>query len=112
MGMPFVQVTNNGTAAAGAQAPYNCDWMESPFECSYSVEIPSGGAATFTVETTLDDVNTVASASVVWNTVTASGTVNATGSLTTPVLFARVNYSAGPTTHPVTFRVIQGMSSR
>jgi hypothetical protein len=108
MAMPWVQ-TVGAASVAGGQSWYSADFMQSPFDAVYSVEGTSSiVSATYNVETTLDDVNVVASPEVF---TVVSGTADATGGL--PFCrFARINVTTGPVGGSITFRILQGMSSR
>ncbi len=109
MAMPWVQ-TVGAASVAGAQSWYSADYMQSPFDATYSVEGTSSVvSATYNVEYTLDDVNVVASPKVF--TVVHATTIDTTGTL--PFCrFARINATTGPSGGTITFRVLQGMSAR
>lgn len=106
----FVQTVPIGSPA-GAQPWFTADWMQSPFSVSWSVEGLGGGpTGTFSIETTQDNVNDVASPVV--NAVTSGATANAQGVLGPgPVWGIRVNFTVGPTA-AVRFLCTQGMTSR
>jgi hypothetical protein len=112
MALRVQTVANVGTGSpAGAQAPYNCDWMQTPFGLSWSVEnLGTAVTGTFSVQQTFDDVNTVAAP--VWTDVVTAATGNANGLITEPIQFLRINVTTGPSGGSITFRTIQGMSSR
>ena len=110
MALPWVQPVAAG-APAGAQIWYMADWMQSPFNSSWSVEGLGGGVSgTYNVEATLDDPNVV-SVPEVFDVVSAQ-TADAFGNIVAPVLAIRVNFTTGPVGGGVTFRVVQGMTSR
>jgi hypothetical protein len=109
MGLPWRQVTNAGTAAAGAQTPYAVDWMQSPMNLGWSVEYGASATGTFKLQQTFDDLQ---STSPTWVDVTTSGTAAANGTITEPITGLRINFSAGPATAAITFVAIQGMTSR
>lgn len=110
MGMPFVQTIAAG-APAGAQAPYSCDWMQSPFGVSWSMEGLGAVTGTYTIEQTMDDLNNSA-ITPVWTSILADLTANAQGNIGTPCTFVRARFTTGPVGGSVRFRCIQGMSSR
>jgi len=110
MGLPYVQ-TIVAAAPAGAQAPYAADWMQSPFDCTWSLEGLGSTTGTYSIEYTMDDVNAVASPT--WTQIVpANQTINRQGQITFPVMFLRVNFSVGPVGGNCTFVVLQGMSAR
>ena len=110
MSNPWVQIVPIG-APAGAQTPYACDWMQSPFAIGWDTEFQASATCTYNVEYTFDDVNTVASP-VWWPAITNGQTAGAQATLTTPCRFLRINATTGPATNTVTFRAIQGQTSR
>lgn len=110
MGLPWVQPVAAG-APAGAQPWYMADWLQSPFNCSWSLKGLGGGVTgTYAVEVTMDDPNIVASPKVF--DVVAGQTADAFGNVAAPVLAMRVNFGTGPVGGGVVFRVVQGMTSR
>lgn len=110
MGNPVRQVitaTGNGT-------PVNMDWFQSPFNATLQVVLPTGATATYTVQTTNDDINDP-TITPIWinDTILVTQTASAQRELTSPCRWVRCNCSAlGGSPAEVIFFVTQGMSSR
>lgn len=110
MSMPWVQ-TVAAAAPAGGQTPYAADWMQSPFQASWSVEGLGGGVTgQYNIEATYDDIN--GGVTPEWFQVRSGQTVDDNGSITQPVMWIRINFTTGPVGGSVKFRVIQGMTAR
>ena len=110
MSLPWVQ-TIVAAAPAGAQTPYGCDWMQAPFNISWKVDGLGTTTGTYSVEYTLDDVNSVTTPT--WTQVVPSlQTANGIGQITFPIRFLRVNFTVGPVGGNCTFTALQGQTSR
>ena len=110
MGNPVRQVitaTGNGT-------PINLDWMQSPFDVTLQVVLPTGATATYTLQETNDDLNNPTITPIWVNDPVLAG-VSATGttSLNSPFRWVRCTVAAlGGSPAQIQFYVTQGMSAR
>jgi len=89
-----ISKTVAGTAVGTAAFIVFPDYFQNPFSMSYVVSIPTG-AATFTLQYTLNRATTVlplwnGSADVVWNTIVSAGTATMTGTISNPVAAIRL----------------------
>lgn len=100
------------SAAARTFDAFMCDWMEAPFNVSWSVEGIGGGVTmTYNVEATLDDLNDT-SITPVWTALVTGLAINESGSVTQPIRALRCKPTGGPAGGSPVFRCIQGMTAR
>jgi hypothetical protein len=110
----YTLITATGTFA------FYPDWIQSPFNLSYAVELAAGTSATYTMSYTLDDVNQQIDhyGSAAWTpiwlpdlTLGGTTTVSAGGYYSFPIRGLRVVVSALSGGN-ARFAVLQGQSSR
>jgi hypothetical protein len=112
MANPVRQIVT-GTAPFNG-TPVNMDWFQSPFDATLQVVLPTGATATYTVQTTNDDINDSTITAIWIDDATLAG-LSASGQrvLTSPCRWVRCNCAAlGGSPKQVQFYVTQGMSSR
>lgn len=109
MGMPAL-LTQNGT---GTSATWTPDWMQVPFNIAIGTIVT--GAAGYSIEFTLDNLDTALSTGVTWYahaTITALS-VNTTGNIQFPVRGLRINLlTAGSINSAVSANFIQATFGR
>ena len=100
--------------ATGTFAHYP-DWLETPFDISYAIELASGTTGTYTVSYSMDDPN-----DATWTPVWIADPTNGSAQTTSQAGYfdnhrirgIRVIFSALGGTASARFVILQGMSSR
>jgi hypothetical protein len=109
MGMPAI-LKQTGVGRSTVWSP---DFFQDPFNIGIGCVV-SGGAATYNIEHTFDDANTIAGGlgSVTWfqNSGITGATANANGNYQFPVRFISINVTGG--TGTVTATLIQANAAK
>lgn len=95
-------------SATGAQTAISVDWRDSPNGLAYEVSLDGAAVASVTIETTLDDLNSVlVSVTPIWTAIGSAITSDTRGVITGPIQFVRVNIGSlsGGT---LTFKLLEG----
>lgn len=101
------------TVSAPGTAAYYPDWMQSPFNMTWVLEVPAGVTVSYTVQWTADDINDT-SWTPVWLADSVAGTAQTASQgnfYMWPIRGIRVTV-ASVSGGSVRFAVLEGMSSR